>query len=470
MKKDNRKYLILSIICILSLVPFVVASFFSRPSADDFDYSYPLFHMIQNGNTNMFSLLGASIDMMKYYYQNWQGTYSSAIFMSLQTGIWGDKYYFIGTFFLIALMYVCLYRFFYILNKRVLRNTIPTYFLSLLLLTLFLNTCPYISQCLFWQCGAYHYIPFFFFDLIVISFDIEYLCSKEKKDRIFNIAFASVLSFIISGGNQVTSFLNMLILCLFILYSIYKKKNVGLIVPLIVGIIGFLIMFFAPGNSVRLDNTVQTSILIAIVNSFKGTLKYLYRWLNINWIALLLMMVTLLLPLVNNFNYKLSIHPTFVFVVTYLLFAAMFCPTNYAMSTNGPGRLKNIIYFALVIFSVIDIIYLLLWLKQKYDCKLMSVEGAKKSIVLLILILIVCFYPKGNNITAVRELNDGTIKNFAKAHDDRVQLILSSKEEIVKVKPLPECKTLKFDDITVDINDCRNIWWAEYYGVKTVIE
>jgi len=468
MKKKN-KYLVLTSICILSLLPYVVASFYSRPSADDFDYSYPLYHMIQNGDKNIFSLLGASIDMMKYYYQNWQGTYSSAILMSLQTGIWGDKYYFIGAFILMGLMYACLYRFFYVLNKRILKNYVPTYFLSLLFLTAFLHTCPYISQCLYWQCGAYHYIPFFFLDLVVISYEIEFLFASNDKDKIKPIIVSSIISFVISGGNQVTSFFNMLIMCLFIVYSIYKQKGLLLVIPLIVGIIGFLIMFFAPGNNVRLDNTVQTSIFTAIVNSFKATAKYLYKWPNTSWIALIVVIIIMLLPYIKNFDYKLTINPIFIFIISYLLFAAMWCPTNYAMSTNGPGRLKNVIYFALVIFSIVDILYLLVWLKQKKNVSF-DINVKLETILVIALVAIVCIYPKNNNVVAVEEYFNGTMENYAKAYDQRVETVLNSSEEIVKVKALPECKTLRFDDITADINDCRNVWWAEYYGVQTIIE
>ena len=467
--KINYKYLLLSLICVISLIPFVIASFYSRPSADDFDYSYPLFHMIQNGNKNIFSLLKASFDMMRYYYINWQGTYSSAILMSLQTGIWGDEYYFLGTFILMIFMYVCLYRFIYILNKRILGNSMPTYFLALLFLTVFLQTCPYLVQCLYWQCGAYHYIPFFFLTLVVISYEIEYYCSKDRKEKNKSIVIASILSFIISGGNQVTSFLNMLIMCLFILYAFYKKMDKGLFIPLIVGIVGFLIMFFAPGNSVRLDNTVQTSIFAAIFNSFKGTAKYLLKWPNVGWIAFVIIIVILLIPIISNFNYKLTINPLIVIVVSYLLFAAMFCPTNYAMSTNGPGRLKNVIYFALVIFSVIDVIYLLIWLKQKNNFEI-KIKDNYRNLLVLVLLIVMCFYKNNNNIMVINEYKTGILQNFANKYDERVEIVTNSKDEIVYVDPLPECKTLNFDDITKDVNDCRNIWWQEYYGVVTLIK
>lgn len=470
MNKNKNKYIyIIAALCILSIIPFFIISFYSRPSADDFDYSYTLHNIILSGNYNFLTLIKASFDMMVNYYFTWQGTYSSAIIMSLQPGIFGDQYYFLGVILLIVFMYICIYRFFYILNKRQLNNYLPTWFISLLLLTVYLQTNPNVCQCLYWLCGAYHYEPFMFLTLVVVSYEIDYLCESDKNKRVKDVIASSIFSFIISGGNQVTSFLNILILCICMFYSFYRKKEKGLFVTLIIAIIGFIIMFIAPGNNVRVNANTQTSPFLAILNSFKGAFKYVVRWPSLSWLSYIILMIVLFSSLIKKNDFKLNINPIFIIVITFLLYTAMFCPTNYATSSNGPGRLKDVIYFVAVVFSVLDSIYTLIWLNQKRNIALKMSEKTLK-ILAICLTIIMCFSLSNNNIKIIKELSDGTAENFAKSYDERIQLMKNSKSDIVEVEPLPDSKILKFDDITTDINDWRNSSWSKYYGVKTIIK
>ena len=466
----KSKHLIIpALLCVISIIPFFVISIYSRPSADDFSYSYPLFNLIKSGNYDLLLLIKESFSMMANFYRSWQGTYSSAILMSLQPGIFGDKYYFIGTIFLIVLLYICLYKLFSVINKRIIDNCVPTWFISLLFLTIFLLTVPYLNQCLYWLCGAYHYVPFFALDLLIVSYAIDYLYEDNKDKKIKDIILSSIFSFIVSGGNQVTSLLNLLILCLFILYSFYRKKDKGLLITLVIALVGFFIMFFAPGNSVRQSNTTKSSAIIAIINSFKGGLKYALRWPNASWFFFIILMVVLLLPFINKFEYKLRIHPIILIVITICLYSAMFCPTNYAMSTNGPGRLKNVIYFTGVIFSILDVVYVILWLKQKRN---ISFQTNNRVIFFIIVILtaLMCFYKTSNFYVVVDEIKSGTAESFARAYDDRIDKMNNSNLDIVVVDSLPKSQVLKFDDITSDVNDWRNVDWSRYYGITTVIK
>lgn len=98
-EKDRciSKYLwICMCILILSIVPMIIISIFSRPCADDYNYAISTYHLIQSGDWNIFDLLKTAYEVDFHYYNTWQGLYSSAFILSLQPGIFGEKYYFMG--------------------------------------------------------------------------------------------------------------------------------------------------------------------------------------------------------------------------------------------------------------------------------------------------------------------------------------------------------------------------------------
>ena len=463
MKKNKLLTFSIAGICVLNLIVFFIIGFYTRPCADDFTYSYRLYHLIQSGNYNLFSILKTSIDTIDNFYHSWQGTYSSAFIMSLQPGVWGEKYYCVGVFLLIIFMYICLYRLFKVLNKYVFKeDSINVGLISLLYLTFFLQTVPYIVECIYWLNGSFHYEPFFFLTLVVISYVIEYYCETDKDKKTKAVIMSSIFSFIISGGNQVTSFFNILVLVLAIIYAIYRKKDKGIIITLLVAAIGFIIMFMAPGNNNRIGDTVQTAPIMAILNSFKGSIKYAYRWFGVSWIAFIILNVILFEPFIKNTKHNLKINPIIIILITYCLYAAMFCPTNYAMSTNGPKRAKNVIYFALILFSIFDVIYTLIWLKKKTNMKI-NINNKITIISTVLLLVLITVSTNNNALTALKELQDGTARNFAMSFDKRVELIKKSKDTVIEVEKLPDSIILKFDDISEDINDWQYGAWNNYY-------
>ena len=55
---------------------------------------------------------------MKHFYETWQGTYSSAFLMSLQPGIFGERYYSLTPVILVLWSFLCLWGTFSILCRR----------------------------------------------------------------------------------------------------------------------------------------------------------------------------------------------------------------------------------------------------------------------------------------------------------------------------------------------------------------
>ena len=79
-------------------------------------------------------------------------------------------------------------------------------------LVLTLNGMPSIVQGLYWFNGAWNYIPFFYLTLFNLALLIRYEFEKIPQKRW--LIGSVLLSFLISGGNHVTGFLNIMLLSL----------------------------------------------------------------------------------------------------------------------------------------------------------------------------------------------------------------------------------------------------------------
>ena len=106
---ENKKHeLIVILICICILLPLIIAGFYNRPAADDYDYAL-LTHAAVVAGGNIFDIIKAAWETNIYYYNNWQGLYTSAFLLALHPGIFGEKIYAISHLIIIAATYLPLF-------------------------------------------------------------------------------------------------------------------------------------------------------------------------------------------------------------------------------------------------------------------------------------------------------------------------------------------------------------------------
>lgn len=457
---------IIAIICIASLIPFFVVSIYSRPCVDDFTYSAPNYHLINSGNWNIFDLLTSAINIDINKYQTWQGLYTSAFVLSLQPGIFGEQYYFIGFILLSILIYICLFKFVKTIKHYFLSETYPSWLIALVVYTILFQGMPNICQGLYWFNGAWNYTPFFFLDLVIISSIIEIFKSNENKKRNINIVLASILSFLVSGGNHITSVLNIMILFIACVYAIAFKKNKKVFIPFAVSLVGFAIMYFAPGTAIRQEVCNKSTIIQAVINSTLQVYRCICKWIDIKWILLSIVVLICLSSTISHFNNKMIFHPIFVVALSILILIGMYFPPYYAMSEHGDLRIYNIIWLAFMFLSYFDVIYIFLYLKATKTLVInINSESVVSCLIVLVTILYVCFID--NNFDLIRqEFEDNLPQKFSEAFDDRIVLLERDDIDVLEVDPLPESKVLKFDDIYDDITSNRNNSWKNYYGKR----
>ena len=465
------KYII-AIICILSLIPFFIVSIYSRPCVDDFTYSVTNHHLINSGSWNIIDLLISAIKVDIYKYNTWQGLYTSAFVLSLQPGIFGEKYYFIGSILLMIIIYICLLRLIHVLNKYYFKSKYPSWLITLVLYTVLLQGLPNICQGLYWFNGAWNYTPFFFLVLVVVSYIVDYFNISDLKKKRKDLIIASILSFVISGGNHITSVLNIMVLGLICLHTIINKKDKKVFVVLLVALIGFAIMYFAPGTAIRQSVCEKSSLVQAIINSTLQVYKCICKWVDIKWLLLCIMTIIVFTPFISSFNGKLKLHPLLMIMLSILILIGMYFPPYYAMSDHGDLRIYNIIWLAFYVLSFINIVYLFLYLRVNNKLTFnINIKNIISYSFLLFIVLYMCFID--NNFDLIQnEFSQNLPQSFASTFDERIELAKTSNDDIIEVESLPDSKVLKFDDINDDISSNRNISWENYYGkgIKLIIK
>ena len=326
-------------------------------------------------------------------------------------------------------------------------------------------------QGIYWFNGATDYVPFFFFVLVNIALCLKYICIEQKNRWLIACC---ILSFLISGGNHVTGFMNILLLAGIGGWSVYNdKKKWKALLPLAFAVAGYIIMLVAPGTSVRQSHFTKPGVLATLIQSFKRTLTFTGEYCagNCFFYVLAMFIFALFTYKKQNFSqnsFKLS--PFVLILYAWGIMWGMLCAPYYATACFGEGRLWNVVWMyeivaigALVVYSTWYVMHKHVTTRNLESCSFLKV-------VFVASVFVCVFWMNGNYFEAARELNNGQAAAYAASFDERIEMMNNADEgETLYVDPLPESKALRFDDVTTDETDWRNGGWFDYYGYKIAI-
>ncbi len=474
LKKNYR--LICVLILAASLIPYILIGFYSRPCTDDYNFSIEMIRMVEQGKNGLFSVIRTAWETDMRFYKSWNGLYMSGFLQSLQPGAYlGEKNYFVGTLAIMLTMLLCQYYFIRTLFDVFeidLKPLLPT----CILFAFFIHGMISPIQGLYWFCGACDYIPFLHLLMVDVALILNYFYKDNKKVKY--IMLSSLLSLIIGGGNHITSFLHIIILLIFSIVSQFRKQKRAVLIPLAFAILGFLLVVFAPGTKARIAVNESQDLITTFIKTIKRAIRLFVNrdyTLNLRFLVYLVLLTFLASFLRNNQRIKaLKIRPVILFLLFAMFFCEMLAVPYFAMGTFGAGRIKNIDWMAFTVLIGLLWVYTLVWLADRHlsiERLLGRINSIDKSfLVIVCCVLLVAF--SRNMYTVTKELNDGTARTFADQYDQRYELMKQYRdsEEIITLEPIIDSVILKFDDITPDLNDWRNVSWNEYYKVKAVLK
>lgn len=396
--------------------------------------------------------------------------------MALQPGIFGEAYYALTTPILLGIAYACLYGSFYILNKHFVKaSKLFVASAALLVLTVLVLWMPSAIEGLFWYNGAMNYIPFAFFDILNLCLLVEiYYAGKDTKGKILVIV-STILSFLISGGNHVTAFANILFLLLAVIYLLPKKKYYA-IAPLISAVVGFVIMYLAPGTAIRQSAFESQSVIGTILATIKHVRVIAREWITFSWLLTMIAITPFVVEIVRKNKERLSKRfPIIPIVLSGMVICGMFCVPYLPLGFFGEGRVTNVIWIMFMILSMYLYILVFGYLagngyvnidKLTDDSK--KGQWCKTAVTVVCLCMLFVFMSgskTSSSLVAVRELGNGVAKEYGREMDARIELYLDEKEDYVSVSPIQSKSELLFHrDLEIDPYIWPNTSIGAYYG------
>ena len=491
-KRIFNKEIFLTVLTSLLLVPIFIMAFYARPLADDYDYSILTHRALVEGK-GIIGLVKAAFVTDWNFYNTTQGLYTAAFWHSLQPGIWGEKWYGIGTICILLVVFVS-----WIIALELIKNTLIRKYSKreIILNALFLTFAfsygqPDYGEGLFWFNGMNNYTPFMMFTIINFALMISLWFDDRNDNKVF-IVISVILSFYISGGNHVSSFSNILLLTVTVILGVLNKDNgkrYYAIAPLLSALFGFFIMYIAPGTRHRESTLISKGFTETIRETGIHTTHSIIQWTNATLFAMLILMTPIAFEIAGNLLEKLNEkglkirgrHIVLEFLIFLMVLCGMFAVPYYAMGYFGYGRLWNVVYMMFLLFSFIFYLTVLaLLIQEKNLIGLGKGHFVFKNdityIALAVVSLFIIFSNSQNHIKnasgvrIVQELLDGTAKMYRDVADMRLFYYTDTSFDEVKVAPYQDKTSILF---LTDLNEEADHWInrsiSEYYEKRIVL-
>ena len=284
-----------------------------------------------------------------------------------------------------------------------------------------------------------------------------------------------LLSFLISGANHDTALINILLLIFFSIYLIRNKRYYSLL-PLLSALVGFGIMYIAPGTMVRQSVFEKQSVLGTILATIQHVYQISGGCFSPIWLLSLILITPVAIEFANSNKKRwqgISLkHIIFTVLGMLMILCGMFCVPYYAMKNFGAGRLENVVWITFMFFSWIlyTMIWLFLTVKNYVNISKFTASKTKIFLGTVTCVGLVCLFlmpingRESNSLIAYHELRNHTASNYGEEMDERIKRYNDKTLKVVEVEELrAKSRLLYFDDLGYSPNKWPNTAMNKYY-------
>lgn len=386
---------ILAIIFVISLIPIFIVAGFDAASGDDYNYgAASRLAFLSTGS--IWAAITAAARTTVSIWHTWQGTWFDCFLFCLHPEVFSDSAYVIVPY-IFVIMQILAYIYFahHFVKRRFGMPGLTYLIISLLYLLFVFQLVPSQKSTFFWWVGSIHYAMPMCLALVGIVLADKFLEDHKTSD----LVWFSVVAALIGGATYPAALLLLMSLFLlwlsgFVLGKVRNKRNLLLLIPVILEISGLVISMIAPGNAVRSASDIADGaapsggILSTIINSitfsvtdaatsFVGEKTFVV-------ILFLSVIVISFSPLKDAYTNdseqfkKTFSHPVLFILVVFLLNASIYAPRLYAGNHASSGY-NNFNFWVFTLCKIAGLIYIegfvIQWLVGKPGFRLSSILG-----------------------------------------------------------------------------------------------
>jgi hypothetical protein len=460
MPKDIGLVIITGVLIVLSAL-FLVACFYAIPSADDYCYA------------GVFKNKGF-INSQIYWYNNWSGRYIANILLSLTPVDHASVVFYRASLLIVNLsLFLAIY---YLLNN------IPAFYpdraSTSIASSVFVMLVSYLGytepvENIYWAGGVFTYqiaLIFILLALATILKEVEHKAESFSKNKLI-ITLALFISF---GLNETLSLIVLGINVFTIAYLFTIRKTVPSILysSLVASLTFFLLVYFAPGNTVRssvLANPNAHNMLYATLLSSKEALRLVTS--TFARPETILLFITVYIYSKHHYRKHGDLPTSIKLIVPFAAILSIVIgvfASVYVTARMPPPRALGAASFIFVILLTISII--LFANNDKWE----TINSFPSSIKLIILtIFISCtFLYSPNSRTLLRNFHNKSLSEYSDRYNTRekqIERCLENKDQecaVSRVKNSSENIIIHFADISPDKDQWINKCMANYYGIR----
>ena len=515
---------LLCCLLVVSLLPLLKDGWYDHPSADDL--SMGLEAGLTFRETGSFlQTLGAGFTKTGTLYRTWIGYFTSAFLSVLPPQTWGEGWYRITP--LLALGSLCLGTalFLHALLVRCLdADRYVTGCITALVLILSIQCLPAGSarvEGLYWYSGAINYTFLYGLGLVWLAL---LLCLADPRDAVTTTAsdprpiksslplciIASLLGFLIGGGNYMTALSCAMVAVLMLLWALLRDRFCVLlhldpptsrphpwllVLPCLCQLLGFMISCAAPGNRIRGAGISGMGAIQTVLFALYYVLHFCVdAWSDWAMWLFLVMLAPFLWAATRRCRLRFQL-PGLMVILAWGFAGANIAPPLYATGNIEAGRIQALFWFQYVLLLVLLEGYLIGWLRriltghietqvsgsQSMEAMMDQALAQPSSASLRFLGVTCCVFLFGaalqvqarpeafTSTSALLDLVDGSAQAYDDQYNKRLEKLLDDTSDAVTLTPYTERPSLLFfSDISEDSEEWSNQAMAQYYGKTSV--
>jgi len=487
---------------ILLMLPLYTIGLYAVPSADDYAAASVLRNAM-HASSNPLEWIKALWSNMVYFYNTWQGTFSSNFLSNIFPLATSDTNYYLCSFFLLTIFQVSLFALMYqILHKSLNISIHHTTILYVIFCTLFMQLIPSAVEGFYWWIGGALYIGFLSVAMLTVALYL-FMESKGFSAKRFPCYMSlGLLLFVIGGSNYPTAIAIFILFGYIFLYSLlYKRKSLWFAgMALLFSALGILISVIAPGNSLRMTAesvSYVPSLQKTLMISFRLGFQFFRTWLTMPVFLGIIVAIPIMYDALRRTMIRFRF-PLIYSIASLCLYCAMFAPTAQSYGWIGPARYMNVVYLGFLLFIFSNLFYYIGWFCAKVNTaladRLQEKEAAEHAVLLIlkpwlwaaaVFVLLFTFVISSPNFyindttppgrtpytteSAMRDLLSGNAKNYHAEYMNRLTVLRDPDVKDALLYPYSTKPALLFfDDVTADASDWRNRLVASLYGKDSV--